>query len=274
MTLLQAAILGIVEGISEFLPISSTAHLILTSALLHIQESDFVKTFEIAIQLGAICAAIVYYWRTIIRRIDLWPLIFVAFLPTAVIGLAVHSLVKKYFLGNVTVVLWSLLLGGFALILFERWHSSGLYSTNHASAAVRQKSDADDLGNISYRQAALIGMFQAIAIIPGVSRSAATIVGGLLLGVRRRAIIDFSFLLAIPTMIAATALDLWKSAGQMTTADFGLLGVGFLFSFVVALLSIVWLLNFIRSHSFAPFGIYRIFLSLLFFGFLLLGILG
>lgn len=251
MSLLQAAILGFVEGLTEFLPVSSTAHLILASAWMRLAETDFLKSFEIAIQLGAILAAVAYYWRFLLARRDVWTRIIVAFLPTAVIGLAVHSLVKRYLLGNVSVVLWALLLGGIVLVAFE-WKK-------------REDGAIDDLAKVTYGQAALIGLFQSLAIIPGVSRSAATIVGGLMLGIKRKTIVDFSFILAIPTMVAATGLDLLKSAGQFSSADVMLLGVGFAVSFVVALLSIVWLLRFIRSHSFIGFGVYRIALAALYF---------
>jgi undecaprenyl-diphosphatase len=251
MTFLQAAILGVVEGVSEFLPISSTAHLILASSLLRIPETEFVKSFEIAIQLGAILSVVVLYWKYLWKRKDSWPVIIVAFIPTAIIGLVVHSAVKKYLLGNVPVVLWALFLGGIALIVFEYFHRENEHG-------------ADDVAKITYAQAALIGVFQALAIVPGVSRAAATIVGGLLLGIKRKTIVDFSFLLAIPTMAAATGLDLLKSGWSFTPSEFGLIGVGFVVSFIVALLAIVWFIRFIQRHSFTPFGIYRIVLVILF----------
>ncbi|MFA6523715.1 MAG: undecaprenyl-diphosphatase UppP [Candidatus Peribacteraceae bacterium] len=245
MNLIHAVLLGAVEGISEFLPISSTAHLILTSALFALPQTEFQKSFEIVIQLGAILAVVVLYARYILTRRDVWPKILVAFLPTAAIGFVVHSFAKRYLLGNVPLVLWTLLLGGIALVVFEWFH--------------REKPDAaDDPAKISYSQAALIGVFQSVAIIPGVSRSAATIVGGLLLGIRRKTIVDFTFLLAIPTMAAATVLDLAKSAWSFTPQEFALLGTGTAASFVVALLSIVWLLRYIQRHSFMAFGVYRI----------------
>lgn len=249
MNFIHAAILGAVEGVSEFLPISSTAHLILTSALLRLPPTEFQKSFDIAIQLGAIFSVVVLYARFILMRRDVWLKILVAFLPTAVIGFVIHSFAKRTLLGNVPMVLWTLLLGGIALIAFERFHREG-------------PDAADDPAKISYGQAALIGVFQSIAIIPGVSRSAATIVGGLLLGIRRKTIVDFTFLLAIPTMAAATALDLAKSAWGFTPQEFALLLTGTAASFVVALLSIVWLLRYIQRHSFTVFGVYRVVLVL------------
>jgi len=255
MTILHSIILGIVEGITEFLPISSTGHLILTSQLLKIQDSDFVKSFEIIIQLGAILAVVVLYWKKLWN----WEMIkklFVAFLPTAVIGLALYKIVKTYLLGNTTVVLWSLFLGGIVLIAFELWHE-------------RRESKIEDVKDfdakeLSYKKALSLGLFQSIAIIPGVSRSAATIVGGLWLGMKRQSIVEFSFLLAVPTMLAATGLDLVKSYKTFSADQFGVLAVGFAVSFVVALFAIKFLLNYIRRHNFIPFGVYRIVIALIF----------
>lgn len=255
MTLLDSAILGIVEGITEFLPISSTGHLILTSTLLGLPSTEFLKSFEIAIQLGAILAVVVLYWRSFLD-FSILKKIAAAFIPTAIIGLLLHDLAKTYLLGNVEVVLWALGIGGVALIVFELLH--------------KEKEDgADSVTTITYPQAIAVGVFQALAIIPGVSRSAATIIGGLVMGVRRVAIVEFSFLLAVPVMAAATALDLFKSAHTFSSADAGNLGVGFVVSFVVALLAIRFLLQYVRKHTFISFGIYRIVAALLFFLFVL-----
>ena len=252
MTPLDAAILGIVEGIAEFLPISSTGHLVLASTLLGIANSDFTKSFEIVIQLGAILAVIVLYFRSFFD-IELLKRIVVAFIPTGIIGLALYKVVKTYLLGNQAIVLWSLALGGIALIAFEYWYREAPKATENVRA-------------ISYRQAVLIGLFQSLAIIPGVSRSAASIVGGLLVGIKRATIVEFSFLLAVPTMVAATGLDLVKNASLFSSgANVLSLVIGFVISFVVALISIKWLLGFVRSHSFISFGIYRIVVAVLFF---------
>jgi undecaprenyl-diphosphatase len=260
MTFFHAGILGIIEGLTEFLPISSTAHLVLASALLKIPQTEFLKSFEIVIQLGAILAVVTLYWRYLWSHKNVWPIIIVAFLPTAVIGLLVHSAMKKYLLGNVPVVLWSLFLGGIALVVFELWH-------REKDAAVA------DMAQITWKQAFLIGLFQSVAIIPGVSRSAATIVGGLLLGIRRKTIVDFSFILAIPTMAAATGLDLVKSAQSFSSGDVGLLTVGFIVSFVVALGSVLWLLGYIKTHTFISFGVYRIIIAVALALLMALGIL-
>lgn len=255
MELIQAIILGTVEGITEFLPISSTGHLILTTKLLGITQTEFVKTFEIAIQLGAIGAVVALFWRRLLE-LEVLKRLGVAFLPTAVIGFLLYSVIKAYLIGNEVVVVWALLLGGIALILFERWHTE-------------DPTTEGDIAAISYTQSFAIGIFQSLAIIPGVSRSAATIVGGLLLGLPRVTIVEFSFLLAVPTMTAATGLDLIKSAPLFTLSDTWILAVGFFTSFIVALLAIRFLLAFVRKHSFTPFGIYRILIALLFLLFVL-----
>jgi len=252
MTLFHALVFGIVEGISEFLPISSTAHLILTGNLLGLPQTDFLKTFEVAIQLGAILSVVVLYWKSFLQKPAVLLKIGAAFVPTAIIGFVLHQVIKNIFFESTGLILWSLLLGGIFLIVFEYAH--------------REKMDAtDDLSSVSYKQAFAIGLFQSLAVIPGVSRSAATIIGGLLLGLKRKTIVDFSFLLAVPTMLAATALDLVKQGSSFTSADAGALAVGFVTSFVVALLAIKWLLRFIKGHSFAPFGVYRIIVAILFF---------
>lgn len=245
MDFLQALILGVVEGISEFLPISSTGHLILVSGAVGVGESEFVKSFEIAIQLGAILSVVVLYGRSLLVDFKILQRVAVAFVPTAVLGLIFYKLIKKFLLGNSMVVVWSLFLGGVFLILFELLH--------------REKNDAkDDLREMPFQTAFWIGVFQSLAMVPGVSRSAATIIGGLLLGLKRRSIVEFSFLLAVPTMAAAAGLDLLKSAHNFNPQQMSCLGIGFIVSFVVALLSIKFLLQFIKNNNFIPFGIYRV----------------
>lgn len=252
MNILAATVLGIVEGITEFLPISSTGHLILTAHLLKLQQTEFLKSFEIAIQLGAILSVMVLYGRRFLTDLKVFRRVAVAFMPTAVIGLVLYKIIKRIFFGSNAIVLWSLLLGGVLLIIFELFY--------------REKKDAvGDMASISYTQALIIGLFQSIAIIPGVSRAAATIIGGLVLGLKRKTIVEFSFLLAVPTMGAAVALDLLKSAPAFTGNDLLFLGIGFLVSFTIALLSIKLLLEFIKNNNFIPFGVYRIILALSFF---------
>jgi undecaprenyl-diphosphatase len=250
MTLLQSIILGIVEGITEFLPISSTGHLILASRLLGLSQTDFQKSFEIAIQLGAIGSVIMLYWRQFLEPAVLGRLI-AAFIPTGLIGFALYHVVKTYLFGSDAVVLWALGLGGVALIVFELLH--------------KESDDAvADVTAIPYSKAVLIGLFQSLSIVPGVSRAGATIVGGLILGLSRTTIVEFSFLLAVPTMLAATGYDLLKNASSFEAQQLGVLAAGFIASFFVALLSIKFLLAFVRTHTFIPFGIYRIAVALAF----------
>lgn len=249
MSLLHALVLGVIEGITEFLPISSTAHLILASAALRLGESEFVKSFEIIIQLGAILSVVVLYWNRFWNW-DVLKKLVVAVLPTGVIGLTVYKTVKAYLLGNVAVVLVALVAGGIALIVFERVH---------------QDADHDvDLAEITYRKALLIGLFQAIAVIPGVSRSAATIVGGSLIGVGKRSIVEFSFMLAVPTMLAATGLELVTGRAALA-GHYGVLAVGFVVSFVTAIIAIKSFLAYITKRDFSAFGWYRIVLAAVFF---------
>ena len=246
---LHAVLLGIIEGITEFLPISSTAHLILASRALGLTETEFLKSFEIIIQLGAILSVVVLYWKRFLN-IEVLKKLVVAVIPTGVIGLTVYKAIKGYLMGNITVILLTLLIGGIALVVFERF---------------RQEDQRDvDFQEITYRKAFLIGLFQAIAVIPGVSRSAATIVGGSLLGISKRTIVEFSFMLAVPTMLAASVYDLYKSHGAIA-GNFGVLGVGFVVSFVTAILAIKSFLAFIKKRSFAAFGWYRIVLAVAYF---------
>ncbi len=246
---LNALVLGVVEGITEFLPVSSTAHLILAARALHLEESEFLKSFQVIIQLGAILSVVVLYWSKF-WNLDVFKKLVVAFIPTGIIGLTLYKLIKGYLLGNMTVVLWTLLIGGIALIAFERWN---------------QPSDVEvDFAEITYKKAFLIGLFQSVAIIPGVSRSAATIVGGSLIGISKRTIVEFSFMLAVPTMLAASGLELLKNHSALSN-HFGALGIGFVVSFVTAILAIKSFLAFLKRRDFTAFGWYRIVLAIVFY---------
>ncbi len=201
------------------------------------------------IQSGAILAVVLLYWR----KFTDWGIlkkVIVAFIPTGVLGLIFYGVVKNYLLGSTAVVLWSLAIGGILLIIFEKFLSGN--------------EGMGEIKDLSYGKAATIGLFQSVAMIPGVSRSAATIVGGMLLGLKREAIVEFSFLLAVPTMLAATGLDLVKSFHSFSSSQFGVLALGFIASFVMAVVSIKFLLNYIRKHSFTGFGVYRIILVVVF----------
>lgn len=251
MSILQSLLYGIVEGITEFLPISSTGHLILLSELLG-NNGEFLKSFEIIIQLGAITAVIFLYWKKFLQNWVLLKKVIVAFIPTAILGLIFYSFIKKYLLSNSLVVIYSLFLGGIAIIIFEKLHKE-------------QASVLENLDNMTYTQAISIGFVQSVAMIPGVSRSASTIIGGLIAGLSRKAIVEFSFLLAVPTMIAASGLDIIKNYSVFIKDDIIILLIGFLTSFFVALLAIKFLLNYIQKNSFVSFGIYRIIIAIAFF---------
>jgi len=251
MYYLQAVILSIVEGLTEFLPVSSTGHLVLTSKLLNIAQTDFVKSFEIIIQLGSIFAIIFLYRETISKNREVWKKIITAFIPTAIIGFLLYKIIKTLFLGNSTITLFALFIGGLLLILLEKIHKE----KDHHN---------DSMEKISFKNAFLIGLFQSISVIPGVSRSAATIIPALMLGTKRKTAVEFSFLLAIPTMFAASLLDILKSNFSFTPYEYSILIVGFIGSFVVAIFAVKFLLNFIKNHTFIPFGIYRIILAIIF----------
>ncbi len=252
MNLFDAAILGIIEGVTEFLPISSTAHLVLGAKLLRLQQTDFVKSFEIIIQLGAILAVVTLYFKSLCN-IDVLKKVFVGFLPTAIVGLLAYKKVKQY-LGDESIVLWSLFVGGVLLIVFEYYY---------------KRRESDVTNTITYRQSVIIGLCQCIAFIPGVSRSAATIIGGMMQGISRTAIAEFSFLLAVPTMCAASGLDILKNKEALIHIDnLSALLLGFVVSYVVAIFAIKSFLSFVKRHDFTVFGVYRILIVVLFWIFI------
>lgn len=242
--------MGVVEGLTEFLPISSTGHLILTGQLLGLPETEFLKSFEIIIQLGAILAVLVLFIRKVWRDLELIKKTALAFLPAAIVGFGLYKLIKSYFLGNSLLVLAMLFLGGLVFLWLERRP---------------REAGLENLKDMTYRQAFLIGLCQALAVIPGVSRSGATILGGLSVGLSRRAIVEFSFLLAVPTMFAATGYDLLKSGAAFGAGDWQILIIGFVTAFITAIVAVRWFLQFVSRNSFRIFGWYRIAISL--FGF-------
>lgn len=252
MNALSAVILGVVEGITEFLPISSTGHLMLFSKLLSLPSGEFTKTFQIAIQSGAILAVVLLYWKTLVATPETWKKVVIAFVPTGVVGLLLYPLFKNIFQLSTELVLWSLFLGGVFLIFFEMVYQA-------------KKPASDGFSLLSYRQAFWIGVCQSVAIIPGVSRSAASIVGGIVTGLDRKAAVEFSFLLAIPTVIIATGYDLVRHASSFSFGEWDLLLIGTVVSFLSALVGIKFLLAFIEKHNFLYFGFYRILLVLVFF---------
>lgn len=257
MDLIDVIIFSLVEGVTEFLPISSTGHLALTANLLNVAQTDFVKTFTIVIQLGAILAAIALYGKTLIKNKQLITKIIIGFLPSAIIGILTYSIIKDVLIGNELITVIALLAGGIALIIIERRVST-------------VRGTKVTLKSITIKEALLIGLAQSLAIIPGVSRSASTIMGGLLVGMNRKSAVEFSFMLAIPTMIAAAGYEFFQSAHSFTQQNFLYLGLGMVISFAVAYTVMRWLLKFIQTNTLIPFGFYRIILAVLFFLFVLI----
>ena len=250
--LVKAAIMGIVEGLTEFLPISSTGHLILAGHLLGLSgERD--KVFEIAIQTGAILAVILVYWQKIRETVVHLPSersaqrfalnVLVAFIPAVVLGLALGKAIKAH-LFTPGVVATTFILGGFVILWAEGRH--------HPKVRVQEVED------MRWTDALKLGLVQCLALVPGTSRSGATIIGGMLLGLSRKAATDFSFYLAIPTLIGAGVYSLYKERGALSADDVPMFLVGLLFSFVSAWLCVRWLLRYISSHSFTPFAWYRL----------------
>ncbi len=241
---INSFILAIIEGVTEFLPISSTGHLIIASKFLNIAQTDFVKSFEIAIQSGSILAVVFLYWKQILSDEKIFKNLIYAFIPTAAVGFILYKFIKGYLIGNLQVTLLMLILGGVAIILLEKYFKK----TN-------QKLSIQDL---SPKQSAFIGLVQSVSVVPGVSRAAATIISGMGVGLKREEAARFSFMLAIPTMFAATGYDLLKSASSFNPSQFQILAFGFIVSFVSALLAVKWFISFIKRNTLAPFGIYRI----------------
>lgn len=257
MDILQAIILSVIEGVTEFLPISSTGHMILAADLLRIEQVEFVKSFEVIIQLGAIAAVVMFYLKILLKKREIWLKLITAFIPTGIVGLVLYKFIKQFLLGNTSMVLWSLFFGGVVLIVWEK-------------VFVRVSSEKkDDILKISYKQAMMIGLFQAISVVPGVSRAAATIVGGMSMGLSRRAAVEFSFLLALPTMIAATGLDLARGSFSFSSFEWMLLGIGFVVAFVTALVTVKLFLKFVEKSTFVGFGVYRILLAIMFWVFIM-----
>jgi undecaprenyl-diphosphatase len=245
MSIWEAIILAIVEGITEFLPISSTGHLIIASSVLGIEPTTFTKNFLVIIQLPAILAVLVLYGRRFFQSINFYFKLLLGFLPAAVIGLLLGDQIDAL-LENVTVVAVMLVLGGIFLLFVD-----DLFA---ASAA------APDSLTVSYPRAGLIGLFQCLALIPGVSRSASTIIGGMAVGLNRKSAAEFSFFLAVPTMLAATGYKLLKTykAGELVADNLPALAIGSIVAFIVAVLAIRSFLRYLTKYGFRAFGWYRI----------------
>ncbi len=245
MTPFQAIVLGIIEGITEFLPISSTGHMILAGHLMHIKEEEFAKTFEIAIQLGAIAAVFMLYIRRFLREPRLYFILGLAFLPTGILGLLFYKYIKALLFNPVSVSI-ALILGGVILLFFDRL------------AEKHEKQPHGHATEVSPQTAVVIGLFQSISMIPGVSRAAATIGGGLVMGLNRVRAVEFSFLLAVPTMVVATGYDLYKQREALNATHIDLLAIGAVVAFAFALLAVRFFVGFISKRGFFVFGVYRI----------------
>lgn len=244
MNYLQAAALAIVEGLTEFLPISSTAHLVFASQVMGISQSEFVKTFEIAIQLGAIMAIVSLYLKKVWGKWELAKKLAAAFIPTGIIGALVYKFVKGTLIGNEWVSIGALFLGGFFIIAWEKYGNLNKSTTK--------------IEELPYKKCAGIGVCQSISMIPGISRAAATIFGGMGMGLSRQEAVEMSFLLAVPTMAAATGYDLLKSMGEIGSEQIGLLAWGGAIAWITALAVVKWLVKFVQGHKMTVFGWYRI----------------
>lgn len=245
MNLLQAIIIAVVEGITEFLPVSSTGHMIVSSTVMGIEKEDFTKLFTVAIQLGAILSVVVLYWRRFFQTLDFYYKLFVAFLPAVFFGLLLSDWIDSL-LENVVVVGIMLVAGGIVFLMVDRWF---------------EKTETSPDRPVSYKEALRIGLFQCLAMIPGVSRSAATIIGGLSQGLNRKSAAEFSFFLAVPTMFAATAkkmLDYYQDGISLSNEEWQLLAVGNVVAFIVAMIAIKTFISFLARHGFKWFGYYRI----------------
>lgn len=245
MDILKAIIIGIVEGITEFLPVSSTGHMVVTSTLMGIAHDNFTKLFTVAIQLGAILSVIVLYWKRFFQTLNFYYKLFVAFIPAAVFGLIFSDQIDAM-LENATVVGIMLILGGIFFLFVDQ---------------LFDEKKAIDESTPTYKKAFIIGFFQCISMIPGVSRSAATIIGGLSQKLTRKAAAEFSFFLAVPTMFAATAkkmYDFYDTGISLDANQIKLLTIGNIVAFIVAMIAIKSFITFLTKHGFKLFGYYRI----------------
>jgi len=253
MTIFDAIILGTLEGLTEFLPISSTGHLIMASHLLGLEQTNAHKTFEVAIQLGSILAVLFLFAKRLLVDKILWIKIIIAFLPTAVFGFLFYKTIKALF--GIETVAIMLVVGGIIFLIIE------YFRRNH------DESKDKTIDDLSIKEALTIGLFQSFSMVPGTSRSGATMIGGLFAGLGRKSAAEFSFLLAIPTMFVATFYDLYKNRSEMIIDDYSLLAIGFVTAFLVAFVTVKAMMKFLTTHTFVAFGVYRIIVGLTFWFF-------
>ncbi len=254
MTVVQSIILGIIEGLTEFLPVSSTGHMIIASSVMGIASDEFTKTFTVAIQLGAILSVVLLYLKRFFQTFSFYLKLLVGFIPAAIVGFLLGDKIDAL-LENVTVVGWTLLLGGVFLLFVDKLFKDETHASSGVSTAGHE---------ISFLKAFGVGMFQLIALVPGVSRSAATIIGGMAQKMTRKAAAEFSFFLAVPTMTAATGYKLlkyYKMGGSFNSENINLLLIGNVVAFLVAMIAIRTFINFLTKYGFRVFGIYRIILG-------------
>ena len=243
MSIFDSIILGIIEGITEFLPISSTAHMIVVSTFLGLKQSLQNIAFEIIIQLGATLAIVLIYLEKInFKNINLWKKVIIAFLPLLIVGFLLKDQIKTLF--NITVVAWMFIIGGVIFFIVEKFYS--------------EKNRVNEVEKVSLKQALIIGLFQIFALIPGTSRSGATIVGGMLTGLSRKTAADFSFLLAIPTMFVVSGYEFIKNFDSFSNQNFLVLATGFIVSFISAYIAVKLFLKFVQKYTLNAFGVYRI----------------
>lgn len=245
MEIIDSLILGIIEGVTEFLPISSTGHLIVASEFLGLEQTSVNKAYEVIIQFAAILAVVLNYpSKFTFSHINLWTKILISFLPIAIIGFIFASTVKELF--SIQIVAYMFIIGGFVFLIVEKFYDEN-------------KSHIKDVEDISYKQALYIGLSQIFALIPGTSRAGSSIIGAMLVGLNRRSSAEYSFLLAFPVMCATTAYDLLKHHKELfSDANFLNLFIGFVVSFFIAFLTIKVFLKFLEHFTFVAFGIYRI----------------
>ena len=256
MNLIQTIILAIIEGLTEFLPISSTGHMILASSIMNIENDQFVKTFEIAIQLGAILAIVMLYYKRFLQSFTIYLKLAVAFIPTGIAGVLAYPYIKAVLFNPLGVSI-ALTVGGIILIIIDR-------------RVVARKSEYVDLEDISYRRSFFIGLAQSVSIVPGVSRAAATIVGGVFNGLNKKQATEFSFLLAVPTMFAATGYDLLKTPVVFNATELMLLGIGLAVAFIFAWIAVKIFIRIVQNYGFKWFGYYRILIGVAFILYMLL----
>ncbi|MCH9741124.1 MAG: undecaprenyl-diphosphate phosphatase [Epsilonproteobacteria bacterium] len=249
MDIIQAIIIGVIEGFTEFLPISSTGHMIVASKFLGVEQSALIKAYEVIIQFAAILAVVLLYRDKInLKEIELWQKVVAAFFPIAIVGFLLKDWVKEIF--TVSTVAWMFIIGGVIFLIVEYFHKD-------------EECEAKDLEEITWFQSIAIGLGQILSLIPGTSRAGATIITGMLAGVNRKASTEFSFLLAIPVMMAVSGYDLLKHYEDFIGADLTAFVVGFVVAFVVAYLTIKLFIVFLQRFTFVAFGIYRIVLGVL-----------